>query len=287
MENLKRLRKRIQSIRNTEQITKAMKMVSAAKLRRAQEKAETGRPYNEYLERIVKSMILRTSRQIHPLLAKPNREKCLLIIFTSDRGLCGSFNHNMIKEVEAFINLNPEGFKEFSMIMVGRRGWEYFNKRGYPIVGKFTNLSGSLPPDLPEKIVNEIIERFISGQNDYIYFYYYKFRSAISQKIIKQPLLPIEADEVPKDILPIEYIFEPTPYEVLDKFLTLYLKTTIFQLLLESIASEHGARMTAMDSATNNCIDMIDYLTLKYNRARQSAITLELMDIVGGAEALK
>ncbi|HXC50739.1 MAG TPA: ATP synthase F1 subunit gamma [Candidatus Limnocylindrales bacterium] len=282
MPNLKQTRKRIASVRSTQQITKAMKMVSAAKLRRAQEAAEKARPYGTRLNELLASVAASAGDGSHPFLEPGAAKPAELVVVTSDRGLCGGYNTNLIKTAEIF--LRSEAGQGATVVACGRRGDDYF-RRHYPqrITAHFINQPYTLA--LAREVAALVSKRFREHEVGSVHLVSSKFRSAISQFPVREQLLPVERSAETEGNA--EYLFEPEAAELLGTLLERYVDTKIFQAFLESTASEHGARMTAMDSATRNASDMIERLTLQMNRARQATITTELMEIVGGAEALK
>lgn len=293
MPSLKAIKKRITSVKNTRQITKAMKMVSAAKLRRAQEAVVAARPYADKVQQVLASLARREDQDAHPLLAQRGRGKALLVLVTSDRGLCGGFNSNVSKAVERHVRANPDGFEQIDLLLIGRKGNDYLKRRpGMSIFKVYENLLGTgqvsyAPASLVGK---ELVALFESEQYDAVFLAYNAFRSAISQEPRIVPLLPVvppAADEASADEYLADYLYEPSAAAVLDQLLPKYVEVQIFRAFLESVASEHGARMSAMDSASKNASEMIGKLTLQYNRARQAAITKELMEIISGAEAIK
>jgi F-type H+-transporting ATPase subunit gamma len=285
MASLKAIRRRIASVKSTQQITKAMKMVAAAKLRRAQEAATRARPYAEKLGELLHNLAARVGPESHPLLAVPATERRVdLVLITSDRGLCGGFNANLIRKAETFRQERREA--EVRLTLVGRKGHDYYRRRTVTIRATHANLFGGPGHELAVQLGAELARDFAAGGTDAVYVLYSRFRSALSQVPTLERLLPVSA-EVDADTTLTEYLYEPDPATLLDRLLRQYVTTVIDHAFLESIASEQGARMTAMDSATVNASDMIDRLTLEMNRARQATITKELMEIVGGAEALK
>ena len=287
MANLKNIRKRILSVKSTQQITNAMKMVAAARLKKAQDRIETLRPYADKMEEILASIALRTNPESHPLLIQRPPEKVMLILLTSDKGLCGAFNQNIIKAAELFIRNNRKKYSDIHLTIIGKKGHDFYKKRDTQIYKNYIGVSGKLDFALAGKISVDLNERFLTEKADEIYLIYNRFHSAINQESTFNRLLPIAPLEIPEDDFALEYLFEPTETEILDGLLFKNIETQIFRSLLESEASELGARMTAMESATSNADDMIERLTLEYNRARQESITNELMEIIGGAEALK
>jgi len=288
MATLKAIRKRISSVRNTQQITKAMKMVSAAKLRRAQEAAVAARPYAEKMTELLKNVVARVAIEAHPLLQMREEKKIDLVLFTSDRGLCGGYNANLIRAAEAFIRRHAPD-KEVELTLVGRKGADHFRRRRAPIADRYLNVLTTAPDELAAAIGQKLISRFINRETDAVYILYSHFRSALSQVPTLEKLLPVSLsatdDAEPQQLT--EYLYEPSIEQLLASLLPRITDVAVQRALLEATASEHGARMTAMDSATSNASKMIGSLTLQMNRARQASITRELMEIVGTAEALK
>ena len=285
MATLKAIRRRVASVRNIQQITKAMKMVSAARLRRAQEAAFAARPYAEKLEAVLQNLSSQGRELAHPLLATREEKNIDLLVVTSDRGLCGGFNSNLVRTAEAFIREHPE--QKVTLFLVGRRGFDYFKRRATPIGEHHTDLAGRLTPALAHDIGMRMSQRFINAESDGMYVLYARFRSAIVQVPTIDRVLPIIPKEQSTSQTATEYLYEPQPQELLESLLGRYIDMLIYRAMLESVASEHGARMTAMDNATNNAVDMISRLTLDMNRARQAGITRELLEIVSTSEALK
>ena len=287
MATLKAIRKRISSVRNTQQITKAMKMVSAAKLRRAQEAAVAARPYAEKMTELLKNVAARVSSEAHPLLKVREERKIHLVLFTSDRGLCGGYNANLVRAAESFIRKNSD--KAIELTLVGRKGADYFRRRRANIADRYINILAIPADELAAEIAQKIIARFLNGETDAVYILYSRFRSALSQVPTLEKLLPVALTQNSETDAQqfTEYLYEPGVEQLLASLLPRITEVAAQRALLESTASEHGARMTAMDSATSNAAKMIGSLTLQMNRARQASITRELMEIVGTAEALK
>lgn len=284
MASLRDIRKRIASVKNTQKITKAMKMVAAAKLRRAEEAVKAGRPFSEKMREVMMSLAART--QAHPMLESRPPQRALLILVTADRGLCGAFNTNLQRRAEAFIKEMKAKNIQVDLLTVGRKGNDYFRRRQVTIVEKFNNVLNNISYDLAGQIVSIATEKFLAGDFEEVYVLYNSFRSAVTQVITLRKLLPVAPDE--EDRKPrLAYLYEPSEEELLDELLPRYVQVQVFTGLLDSVASEHGARMSAMEAATTNAGEMINKLTLKLNRKRQESITTELMEIVGGAEALK
>lgn len=288
MATLKAIRKRISSVRNTQQITKAMKMVSAAKLRRAQESAIQARPYAEKMTELLKNLSTRVSREAHPLMTAREEKKVHLVLFTSDRGLCGGYNANLIRTADAFIRQHSVDW-EIELTLVGRKGADYFRRRRANIADRYTDILYKAPDELAAEIAAKLIDRFINGATDAVYIIYSRFRSALSQVPTLEKLLPVSLTETggAETEQATEYLYEPGVQQLLASLLPRITEVALQRALLEATASEHGARMTAMESATGNAAKMIGSLTLQMNRARQASITRELMEIVGTAEALK
>src|SRR5918994_175718 len=285
MATLKIIRKRITSIRNTQQITKAMKMVSAAKLRRAQEAALLARPYADKMNDILTNVSARVSRAAHPLLATREEKRVQLVLVTSDRGLCGGYNANLVRAAEAFIRTH--GGKEILLAFVGRKGADYYRRRRGETGERYLNFLSTPAEELAAVIGEKLINRFVDGETDAVYLIYSHFRSALSQVPTVEKILPVALSESQEPEQLTEYLYEPGAEELLSSLLPKITEIKIQRALLEAAASEHGARMTAMDSATTNASKMMGSLTLQMNRARQASITRELMEIVGTAEALK
>ena len=289
MASLKDIKKRIGSVKNTQQITKAMKMVSAAKLRRAQEAAVSARPYADKLQQVLVNLSRREESDAHPLLVQRGKGRALILLMTADRGLCGGFTANVSKAAERFIKDNELGYEAIDLMITGRKGKEFLRSRvGDNIVKVHEDIGANLNYKTASLIGQEIVASFSDETYDAVYLIYNAFESAISQVVTLEQLLPIKAEaeqEVVENTT--DYIYEPDRLEVLSQILPKMVDVQIFRGLLESVASEHGARMAAMDSASRNAADMIGKLTLKYNRARQAAITTELMEIISGSESVK
>jgi F-type H+-transporting ATPase subunit gamma len=291
MPSMKDIRKKISSTKNTQQITKAMKMVSAAKLRRAQNAITGARPYAYKIHSVI-SKIGASGEYPHPLLlSNPNPTKTLLVVLTSDRGLCGAFNSNIIKFADRYYRENKTKFEAIDFIFIGRKGADYFKKRDVKIVESITNLVTQINYGMAAALSEKIMDAFISGSYDQVIMVYNEFKSAINQKVVAEKLLPVgvleENGEKEEVGMTGHYIFEPQPAQILDSLIPKHFAIQVYRAMLESVASEHGARMSAMDGATRNAGQMIRRLTLAYNKLRQAAITKELMEIVSGAEALK
>ena len=306
MASLRAIRTRIKSVRNTQKITKAMKMVAAAKLRRAQEAVVRARPYAQLLDEVLSSLSKSSpageGEKKHPLLAVRPQKRVEVVLLTSDRGLCGGFNANVIRRGQRFLVEEGPKHEHLQFSTVGRRGAAVAKKRGIATRRDYSGFFGRLRFGNAKEIADDLIAAWQGGELDAVYLLYNEFKSAIAQKISLVQLLPIvpagsaadgDLEQVKPDangkfpFIQPPHLFEPSREQVLEQLLPKHLAMQLWRALLESEASEHGARMTAMDAATKNAKDMIGKLTLQYNRARQAAITKELMEIVSGAEALK
>ncbi len=288
MANLKAIKKRISTVKSTRQITKAMKMVSAAKLRRSQEAVVAARPYAAKMLQVLSSLALREEAEAHPLLMERGRRRALIVLLTADRGLCGGFNANVSKAAERFIRANQDGFEGYDLMIIGRKGRDYLKTRaGMNIAKVYENVTGHINYATAKLIGEEVVATYEAEKYDVVYLIFNAFRSAISQDVTINKLLPIVPMDVEEGTHVAEYLYEPSRGKVLSQLLPKHVEVQIFRALLESVASEHGARMSAMDSASKNASEMISKLTLQYNRARQASITKELMEIISGAEAIK
>ncbi len=289
MPSLKSIRNRIRSVKSTQQITRAMKMISAARLRRAQDAVTAARPYAQKMDLVLKGVASRADLSGHPLLSQRTKKKVELVVLTSDRGLCGGFNANIIRGAQRFLLENSDAYESITLRTLGRKGYEFFRRREVTIRKDHAGLLTKLNFGAAEGLARELTEIYQAGEVDAVYFIYNEFISAVSQKVSVEQLLPIPAPQVEEKqgTSSVEYLYEPNREQLLADLLPRYLATKVWRAMLESVASEHGARMSAMDNATNNAKDMIGKLTLQYNRTRQAAITKELMEIVSGAEALK
>jgi F-type H+-transporting ATPase subunit gamma len=285
MPNLKDLKKRINSVKKTEQITSAMRMVAAAKLRRAQSDIIAARPYAIKTNEVIVSLVSRTDPDMHPLLRIREPRRGLLVMIASDRGLCGSFNQNIFRKADAFIKQKKASYNELSLVLVGKRSAEYFKRKA--VKKRQTYVIGVPNFELASEIGDDLVKGYINEEYDELTIIFNEFRSAMTQILHQDVILPVEPMEAEDEEMKIEYLYEPSEDILLDTLLPLSLKIFLYRALLESAASEHGARMTAMESASKNAGEMIDKLSIKFNRARQAAITTELMEVVGGAEALK
>ncbi len=261
-------------------------MVSAAKLRRAQEAAIQARPYAEKMTDLLRNLSARIASEAHPLLTAREEKRIRLILLTSDRGLCGGYNANLVRAAESFMRREGAG-KAMELVLVGRKGADYFRRRRAEIADRHVNILATPAEELAAEVAEKSILRFVGGETDAVYILYSRFRSALSQVPTLEKLLPVAVTGEEDTEQLIEYLYEPGVEALLSSLLPKVTEVAVYRALLEATASEHGARMTAMDSATTNASKMMGSLTLQMNRARQASITRELMEIVGTAEALK
>ena len=295
MPNLLDIRRRIKSVKNTQQITKAMKMVSAAKLKRAQDRVVTARPFANKMMEVLGQLAKRTDEDFHhPLLDLRGDERYLLVLVTADKGLCGAFNTNLTKAAQQFMRDNAD--KTIEIVAIGRKGRDFFRNRHATISGEYLGLTGKGRVEFSEalEVARSIIKQYTDDEGiDKVFLIYNEFKSVLSQRVVLEQLLPVsrakeEELEVKSQqaVSLVDYIYEQPPEEIFSRLLPRLVETQIFRALLESVASEHGARMTAMDSASKNASELIDSLTLNMNRIRQAAITNEIIEVVSGAAAL-
>jgi len=283
MANTIDIRRRIRSVKNTQQITKAMKMVAAAKLRRAQERMFAARPYAAALRQVLTSIATRVEELEHPLLRTHEQENTvLLVVVTADKGLAGAFNSNVIRA--ATNALREHNWQSAQIVPIGRKAMDFFKRRTYPIRREAVQTIQALSLKTAQEIAKTLTEDFISEKVDAVYVAYNEFKSIIAQRVVVERLLPIERawDEVGTEV---DYLYEPGPEQILNELLPKHIEFQLYRILLESAAAEQGARMTAMEAATKNAADMIAHLTLTYNRIRQASITKEIIEIVSGAAA--
>jgi F-type H+-transporting ATPase subunit gamma len=292
MANLLDIRRRIKSVKNTQQITKAMKMVSAAKLKRAQDRVINARPFANKMTEVLAELAGHTPEDFHhPLLDQRGDERYLVVLITADKGLCGAFNTNLTKAGQVFLKENSG--KQIEFLTVGRKGRDFFRRRA-TLAGEYVGLTGKGRVDFSEalEVARDIIARFTENQEiDKVFLIFAEFKTVLTQRIVVEQLLPISRSasdeaEAAADTNATDYIYEQPPAEIFTRLLPRLVETQIFRALLESVASEQGARMTAMDAASKNAGDLISSLTLNMNRVRQAAITREIIEIVSGAAAL-
>ena len=287
MATLREIRRRISSVKSTQQITKAMKMVAAAKLRRAQEQMLRARPYAKSLDDMLGRVSAKVDPALHPLLAAREPKAIALLVCSGDRGLAGSFNTNVIRRAQGEFQTLQAGGAKVSLLCVGKKGAEHFHRRGYPVLEKYAGFFNELEFVHAQNISRLVQEKYLAAELDRVFLVYNEFRTVMQQQIVVRQLLPIVPQRLPEEKYTSAYIFEPSPEHILNALCPRYLNITIWQALLESYAAELGARMSAMDAATENAQEVLGQLRLHYNKARQAAITKELLEIVGGAEALK
>ncbi len=284
--NVRDVRRRVRSVQNIQQITRAMKFVAASKLRRAQDRIFSARPYANRMLAVLNSLASRAKPELHPLLVQRDGDKVMLVVVTSDRGLCGAFSANIIKAATRYIQ--EENINEtISLTLVGRKGADWFRHRPWPVRHEYVNIMSLVDLKYAQEISRSIIDYYLAGELDAIYLVYNEFKSVVQQNVLVEKVLPIqrlESDDQKEVFL--DHIYEQPPSVLFDRLLERHVETQLFRAMLESEAAEHGARMTAMDAATRNAKDMIESLTLRMNRMRQTSITTEIIEIVGGAEAL-
>lgn len=285
MATLRDIRRRIASVKSTQQITRAMKLVAAAKLRKAQLRLLQARPYAKRLGEVMGHIAERVPSKQHPLLDVRETQKVCFVVVSADRGLCGGFNNHIIRN--ATEEMAKWETSQQSLIIVGRKAFEHFSKRDYNLTSHYIDFFNELEFAHAEAISFELIRLFQENELDRTYLIYNEFKSAVQQRVVVEQFLPIVPVKPEHEKYPVGYIFEPSPEAILNELCPKHLNIQMWRVLLESSAAEHGARMTAMDAATENAQEMINGLTLYYNKVRQATITKELTDIVGGAEALK
>jgi F-type H+-transporting ATPase subunit gamma len=284
MANVRDIRRRIRSVRNTQQVTKAMKMVAAAKLRRAQERILAARPYANQMRVVLSSLAARAHPERHPLLAVRGSERIEVLVVTADKGMCGGFNANIVKKASQFIEENKG--RVLTTHLIGRKGRDYFKRRGAKVTGEYVDLFRNLQYDDAARVARNIMKRYIDQELDAVYIIYNEFKSVIQQRVVVERLLPIERlefEDGPGGAQ--DYIYEPSAEQLFDTLLPRHVEFQVLRALYESAAAEFGARMSAMDAATRNADEMISSLTLYMNRVRQASITKEIIEVVSGAEA--
>jgi F-type H+-transporting ATPase subunit gamma len=297
MANLQDLRRRVRSVRNMQKITKAMKMVAAARLRRAQDRVVAARPYANTMMRVLGRLAERSTDFHHPLLDARGDEHLVIALVTADKGLCGGFNTNLTKAAQQFVREHPG--KKVEIVTVGRKGRDFFRRRPVNIIGEYINVTArAIDHEDAAVIARDLMAMFTAEDStiDKVYLIYNEFKSVLSQRVTTRQLLPIGAEALESDAsaettgegeASVDYLYEQPPGQIFGELLPRYVETQMFYALLESIASEHGARMTAMDSASKNAGEVIETLTLNMNRVRQASITREIIEVVSGAQALE
>lgn len=305
MPTLLDFRRRVRSVRNTQQITRAMKFVAAAKLRRAQERVFAARPYARQIQRVMRSAIARVPQPLHPLMIRRAEERILALVLSGDKGLCGAFNANIIRRAVEFLQAHRD--QQVFVIPIGKKVRDALRKRRVSFLEEYINVSQRVEFAQAKEIARQVMDRYSRAEVDAVYVLYNEFKSVLAQRLVVEKLLPIEpelledatgvgdrsethppmpAPRVPlAGAVPVEYLYEQPPEEILARVLERHVETQVFRVLLESAAAEHAARMTAMDSATNNAAELIESLTLHMNKVRQATITKEIIEVVSGAAA--
>ncbi len=286
MATLRDIKRRIASVKSTQQITKAMKLVAAAKLRRAQERILEARPYAFKMQEVLASLALRADPQSHPLLQRRESSRKILVVIAADKGLCGAFNSNIMRRSLEVLR-GTAGEVAVTLVVVGRKARDFYRRRPYTIrseqVGFFDRLAYAHAAALGRELVNA----YAAEEADEIQLVYNEFKSVTTQRVVVERLLPIEPLPPTEEFAALDFVYEPSPGAILEGLLPKHIEVQVYRALMESLAGEYGARMTAMDAATKNASEMIDLLTLQFNKARQERITKELLEVVGGAEALR
>jgi len=285
MATLREIKRRIASVKSTMQITKAMKMVAAAKLRKAQTRLMSTRPYSRQLGDVLGNVAKKTRRDLHPMMKNRAPHKVCYVLLTADKGFCGSFNANLIRYAKKEINSSPAEKKY--LITIGKKGYEHFKRNEFPLYAHYIEIFNNLEFTHAQRIAAELMKAFENGTFDRVYIIYNRFKNAVQQETQVEQFLPVQQTATEQQAKPVSFLYEPNPQVILDKLIPMSLNFQMWRILLESATSEFGARMTAMETASDNAQEMIKELTLYYNKARQAAITKELNEIVSGAEALK
>lgn len=287
MPTLLDFRRRIRTIKNMQQITRAMKFVAAAKLRRAQENALAARPYARQMAHLMRSAMARIEHPTHPLMARRTENRVRVLALTGDKGLCGAFNTNVMRRTLEFVRQNRD--KDLAVVPVGKKGRDGLRRRAVPLGDEYVGVFLRLEFKHAKEIAEKLIAAYSAGEVDAVYVVYNEFKSVLAQKLTVEKLLPIDPAEIEETAgpgaRPVDYIYEQPPQEILDKLLPRFVETQVYRCLLESSAAEFAARMTAMDAATNNAGELIEKLTLHMNKVRQAAITKEIIEVVSGAAA--
>jgi F-type H+-transporting ATPase subunit gamma len=286
MATLRDIRRRIRSVQSTQKITRAMKLVAAAKLRRAQERIVSARPYANKMAELLGNLVTGTDGAAHPLLEQREGPRRQIVIVTADRGLAGAFNSNILRRAVEFIR--ESNTTELTLVVVGRKARDFFRRRPHTVKRDMIGFWDRLAYSHAAELADYFMQQYLDSEVDEVHLLYNEFRSVAVQRPVRQQLLPIPrmAETAGEAEAPVDYIYEPGPEAILNDLLPRHVRMQVYRALMESLAGEYGARMTAMEAATKNAKDMIDILTVQYNKARQEKITKELLDIVGGAEAL-
>jgi F-type H+-transporting ATPase subunit gamma len=287
MATLRDIRRRIRSVESTQKITRAMKLVAAAKLRRAQERILAARPYAVKMAELLSSLVRRAEGEAHPLLVRRPPTRKRLVVISADKGLCGAFNSNILRASLAF--LREQGETSITLVVVGKKARDFYRRRPYQVKSEMLGFFDHLAYSHAQELAGGLMQEYLAGDVDEVHLMYNEFRSVAVQRVKREQLLPIEPAEAAEGQAEAggDYIYEPSPEAILAALLPRHVTTQVFRALMESVAGEYGARMTAMEAATKNAKEMIGVLTIQYNKARQERITKELLDIVGGAEALR
>jgi F-type H+-transporting ATPase subunit gamma len=285
MATLRDIKRRIRSVESTQKITKAMKLVAAAKLRRAQERIIGARPYAQKMGELLGSLVNRVGDDGHPLLVRRTGGRKRLVVITADKGLCGAFNSNVLRAALNF--LREAGNVDLTLVVVGKKARDFYRRREWTVKSEMLGFFDRLAYSHAQELAGGLMADYLAGDTDEVHLIYNEFRSVAVQRVKRQQLLPIEAEAAGGEVATGEYIFEPGPDAILASLLPRHVTTQVYRALMESVAGEFGARMTAMEAASKNAKEMIGVLTIQYNKARQERITKELLDIVGGAEALR
>jgi F-type H+-transporting ATPase subunit gamma len=288
MATLRDIRRRIRSVESTQKITRAMKLVAAAKLRRAQERIMSARPYAVKMAELLSSLVRRAEGEAHPLLVRREAARKRLVIITADKGLCGAFNSNILRASLAF--LREQGEASVTLVVVGKKARDFYRRRPYRIKSEMLGFFDRLAYSHAQELAGGLMQEYLAGEVDEVHLMYNEFRSVAVQRVRREQLLPIEPAATPDgegEAAAGDYIYEPSPEAILAALLPRHVTTQVYRALMESVAGEYGARMTAMEAATKNAKEMIGVLTIQYHKARPERITKELLDIVGGAEALR
>ncbi|HKC05787.1 MAG TPA: ATP synthase F1 subunit gamma [Methylomirabilota bacterium] len=290
MATLRDIRRRIRSVESTQKITRAMKLVAAAKLRRAQERIVSARPYAVKMAELLSSLVRRAEGEAHPLLVRRPAARKRLVIITADKGLCGAFNSNILRASLAF--LREQGETSVTLVVVGKKARDFYRRRQWEVKSEMLGFFDRLAYSHAQELAGGLMQEYLAGEVDEVHLMFNEFRSVAVQRVKREQLLPIESGAASEgeggaEGAPGDYIYEPSPEAILAALLPRHVTTQVYRALMESVAGEYGARMTAMEAATKNAKEMISVLSIQYNKARQERITKELLDIVGGAEALR
>jgi F-type H+-transporting ATPase subunit gamma len=285
MATLRDIQRRIRSVQSTQKITKAMKLVAAAKLRRAQERITEARPYAIKMAELLGNLVARTESSSHPLLSQRETGRKRLVIITADKGLCGAFNSNVLRESLRFLREVEQ--PSVTLVVVGKKARDFYRRREWTVKSEMSGFFDRLAYAHAQELANGLMQAYLAEEVDEVHLIYNEFRSVAVQRVKRERLLPLEATPTAESAPTTEYIYEPSPEAILNSLLPRHVITQVYRALMESLAGEYGARMTAMEAASKNAKEMIDLLTIQFNKARQEKITKELLDIVGGAEALR